>query len=537
MGRMIAIERWFIFNNFVESNQSSKKFYRMKSELLLSCCLLTALIPAFGQQKSPKRGICWDEKTQKLTDAPVNKMMPGVSWIYTWGEAVNGSATNVGTEEGMGFAPMAWGKGFNENALRNYIREHKNVKYLLGFNEPNFAAQSNMTPAEAVEFWPTLEAIATEYNLKLAAPALNFTGEQVGGRVWGIYDWLDEFIKVYKEKHGKLPKMDLLALHCYMNWYGANTWFVNEYIYSDIFKNGNDTKYPNIVEMLNTAKETTGSYPRMMLTEFCSWEGDKDGFKTTVDNQIDQMTQRCQKMEQSELVEGYAWFMANPDNSGYPYMNVFESNKADSELSALGKVYVNMSGYDREKFYTPGERVEAQDYVDATTDDQIVRVRPNTEEGSELPLQIELTKANLDKSNYSAATYQIEAPKADFYTFTLHAKAGEGKVVINVGGVDTELTLSGDAEAWADYTVEVALPEGKSEVRIQNMTENPVLLNSWKFDGKTCVDSPEIAATVYTVYNLQGICMGTCSDFNAMEVGEGAYILVAPDGTSRKVMK
>ena len=49
----------------------------------------------------------------------------------------------------------------------------------------------------------------------------------------------------------------------------------------------------------------------MMLTEFCSWEN--DGTITGVDFQIDQMTQKLQKLEQSDLVEGYAWFMANAD--------------------------------------------------------------------------------------------------------------------------------------------------------------------------------------------------------------------------------
>lgn len=261
----------------------------MKTKAALACCLMAAATTAFAQAKSPKRGICWDEKTQKFSDAPIDKMLPGISWIYTWGEAPQGAAANLGNDNGIAFAPMAWGRNFSETAIRNYVKEHDTVKYLLGFNEPNFAAQANMTPADAAALWPTLEAIAMEYGLKLVSPALNFTGEQVGGRVWGIYDWLDEFIRVYKETNGRFPKMDCIALHCYMNWYGANTWFVNEYIYSDIFKNGNDAKYPNIVEVLNTAKEATGQYPRMMLTEFCSWEGNKDGFVTNEDNQIDQI--------------------------------------------------------------------------------------------------------------------------------------------------------------------------------------------------------------------------------------------------------
>lgn len=513
----------------------------MKTKAALACCLMAAATTAFAQAKSPKRGICWDEKTQKFSDAPIDRMLPGISWIYTWGEAPQGSAANLGNDNGIAFAPMAWGRNFSETAIRNYVKEHATVKYLLGFNEPNFAAQANMTPADAAALWPTLEAIATEYGLKLVSPALNFTGEQVGGRVWGIYDWLDEFIRVYRETNGRLPKMDCIALHCYMNWYGANTWFVNEYIYSDIFKNGNDAKYPNIVEVLNTAKEATGQYPRMMLTEFCSWEGNKDGFVTNEDNQIDQMTQRIQKMEQSDLVEGYAWFMANTNASQYPYMSAFRTNSAASELSTLGEVLVNMSSFDVEKYYTSGETVQAKDYVDATTDDQIVRLRPNTEEGSVIPLQVQLTAADTDKGRYSAATYQIDVPVSGSYTFTLHAKGADATLGIAPDGAEaaTELNLAGHPDDWADYKADVTLAAGRNTVKITNLSANPVLLNSWKFDAATGIDGVAASGSpdgLCTVYNLQGIRLGTVRPESPLGLDKGIYILLSPDGTSRKVI-
>lgn len=134
---------------------------------------------ATAQIKSPKRGIGWDEKTQKLSNAPIDKLLPGVSWIYTWGENPQGVADNLGNEDGIMFIPMAWGRNFNETSIRNYIKEHSSVKYLLGFNEPNFAAQANMTPAEAASLWRVLEGIASEFDLRLVAPALNFSGENL----------------------------------------------------------------------------------------------------------------------------------------------------------------------------------------------------------------------------------------------------------------------------------------------------------------------------------------------------------------------
>lgn len=503
----------------------------MKFKIAFLCCL-AALLPFAISARSPKRGIGWDEKTQKLSDAPVDKMLPGVSWIYTWGETPQGTASHLGTDAGMAFVPMAWGRNFDEQALCAYISAHKSVKYLLGFNEPNFAAQSALTPADAASLWPRLEKIASDYGLKLVAPALNFTGESVGGRVWGVYDWLDEFIRCYKAKYHHLPVMDCLALHCYMNWYSATMWFVNDYFYKDIFKDGNDTRYPNIVEMLEASQQATGHYPRMMLTEFCSWEGDKDGFTTNVENQIDQMTQRIQKLEQSETIEGYAWFMANSEAAQFPYMSVFQTNSPESELSMLGQVYVYMSAFDREKYYTPGETVQAKDYVDATTDGQIVRVRPNREWGSEMPLTVELTP-------HAAATYQINVQGSGTYTFRVHAKTMNAKLGVRVGNAnrDTEVELSGHPAQWTDYTFSLWLPPGKNTVRFSNLSSSePVQINSWQFSRPAGAEEvPTATDTTFTVYNLQGMNMGRCESLSALALDEGVYLLVYPDGTSSKM--
>ena len=64
----------------------------MKSKAIIFCCLLAFLSTATAQIKSPKRGIGWNEKTQKLSNAPIDKLLPGVSWIYTWGETTRGTA-------------------------------------------------------------------------------------------------------------------------------------------------------------------------------------------------------------------------------------------------------------------------------------------------------------------------------------------------------------------------------------------------------------------------------------------------------------
>ena len=261
---------------------------------------------ALAQQRSAKRGIGWDEKTQAISETTISKMAPGISWIYNWGTTPK-TPSLFSTESEVVFLPMCWNANYDEAVLRNYLSGHPEVKVLLGFNEPNFSAQSNMTPQQAVNAWPKLEQMAADYGLELAAPALNFTGEYVGGRTWSPYEWYDEFFRLYPT-----AKVDYLVLHCYMNWYSSTLWFATEYFYKDLYnpeKTDVYGRYPNIVNYLNTYKEQHGHFPLMYLTEFCAWEGNKDGFTLNAESQIDQMTQKLQLLEQSDLVAGYAWFM------------------------------------------------------------------------------------------------------------------------------------------------------------------------------------------------------------------------------------
>ncbi len=160
--------------------------------LFINLLLLTVLLPAVAQTKSSKRGLGWHEASQPFTEAVIQKLAPGVAWVYNWGQAPVGRPASLGSGKSVEYVPMCWDNNFDETKLREWLNGNPGTKYLLGYNEPNFSAQSNMTPQQAATAWPRLEAIAAEYGLKLVAPALNFTGEKVGGRTWSPYEWLDE---------------------------------------------------------------------------------------------------------------------------------------------------------------------------------------------------------------------------------------------------------------------------------------------------------------------------------------------------------
>ena len=498
----------------------------MKTALVAAAALL---LPSVCIGASPKRGICWEEGVVNLNGHHAALMSPGVSWAYTWGPS---PANQEVYSDNFCFIPMAWNGSYDAEKIRTWLSRHPETRYLLGFNEPNFANQARMTPAQAAEAWPGLEAIAEEYGVKLVAPALNFADSQVGGKVWGIYEWYDEFFRLYPE-----ARVDCLALHCYMNWYSAARWFVTEYFYKDLFdpKNENYGKYPHLVKFLEDFKAANGDFPHMMLTEFCGWEYD---YLPDVYFQIDQMTQKVQMLEQSDLVEGYAWFMGNAAEgaSAFPYMSIFEENSSDSPLSELGLVYVNMSAFDTSLYYAPGEIIEAKDYIDATTDNEQVKLRRNSETSSDLPLQIEMPARG-------RCEYLIDVPEDAEYLFQLHAKT-DGAATLSIS-VDSrnigEVTMTDGKGDWTDSSAVYELPAGVHTLTIANFGQLPIILNRFSYSSATGgvedtfmennggADGEEIVE----VYNMQGISMGN----PALEsLPRGIYIIRKSNGRLLKTL-
>jgi hypothetical protein len=86
----------------------------------------------------------------------------GIVWWYNW--ATHGS----GNDPSIEFVPMVWGTGSLNDTLPS------DAKFVLGFNEPNFKAQSNLTAQQAANDWPTIEAHAM--GNPIVSPGVNFCG-------------------------------------------------------------------------------------------------------------------------------------------------------------------------------------------------------------------------------------------------------------------------------------------------------------------------------------------------------------------------
>src|SRR5580692_369881 len=128
--------------------------------------------------------------TQALSDS-------GASWYYTW------SATpGVAGPPGTAFVPMIWGAADVTASTLSQVKQEG--PYLLGFNEPDMASQSNMTPAQALSLWPQLMATGRQ----LGSPAVADGGATPGG-------WLDQFMSGAAARG---YRVNFITLH----WYGSD---------------------------------------------------------------------------------------------------------------------------------------------------------------------------------------------------------------------------------------------------------------------------------------------------------------------------
>jgi RNA polymerase sigma factor (sigma-70 family) len=149
-----------------------------------------AVAPAATGAKKGVGAWAFTGATQALSES-------GASWYYTW------SATpGVAGPPGTAFVPMIWGAADVTASTLSQVKQEG--PYLLGFNEPDMASQSNMTPAQALSLWPQLMATG----MQLGSPAVADDGATPGG-------WLDQFMSGATARG---YRVNFITLH----WYGSD---------------------------------------------------------------------------------------------------------------------------------------------------------------------------------------------------------------------------------------------------------------------------------------------------------------------------
>ncbi|XUL91877.1 sigma-70 family RNA polymerase sigma factor [Streptomyces galilaeus] len=199
----------------------------------------------------------------------------GASWYYTWSTQHSG----ITTPSSGSFVPMIWGAKSVTDASLAQARSYG--PYLLGFNEPDMAQQSNMTVEQALELWPKLMAAGRI----LGSPAVAYGGDTAGG-------WLDRFMSGAKAKG---YRVDFITLH----WYGG------------------DFRTPQAVQQLKSylAAVYARYHKPVWLTEYALIDFSQGTRFPSAQQQADFVTASTKALDGLSYVQRYAWFGLGADPS------------------------------------------------------------------------------------------------------------------------------------------------------------------------------------------------------------------------------
>lgn len=380
-----------------------------------------------SQHNSEKRGLAYGGFSANDMAAVRHK----IKWWYNWAAQPEAGVANVYQNYDVEFVPMAWDENFDENVLRAYLNAHPNVKYILGFNEPNFAEQANLTPAQAAAQWPRIEAIARDYNLKIVGPAVNFSPGQVD--IPGTDDdsspwaYLDAFFAACPN-----CQVDYIAVHCYMKEAFNVDWFVKEF-------------------------ERYGK--PIWVTEWASWD---DGGPANVNEQMNYMAESVRMLEANPNVFRYSWFIGRWQGANtFPYIDVLAN---DGELTPLGGLYTSIPGQNYR--YQVPTRIEAEG--------------AHTNFGFEHEATTDATGGyvNLCWTNTGDyLEYKIHVPQAGNYTIDFRLATqlnGRSFNVLLDGGLlyTQRLDSTGGWQSWNTFSQTVNLPAGDHTLRIEALTND-----------------------------------------------------------------
>lgn len=451
----------------------------MKSVKILLALIALVIAGAHSAgARSFKRGVSENEFQYK---AQMAALAPGVSWYYNWGPSVGAYLTN---ETQLEFVPMCWNGNFNADRIRTYVAAHPEVKYLLGFNEPNFTNQANMTPSDAAARWPEVKALAAELKLKIVAPAMNYSPNPP---YQSPTLWMDQFVALVGS-----DAFDYVAIHSY-GGFGV------------------------LKDLATTFHERYGK--DVWVTEFCLWPNEGNPNSTVLpESQIGSMIESVQWLEKTEWIYRYAWFKAIGQSSAStgPNYGLLLTGKGENprELSEQGKVYCYMPDFDTEKYHPIAQYVPSADFIASNS----VLLGTNNDPTVDYP--IEITRFNAG----AWADYQVDVPTAGKYTLTLRV-SGQGEPVrfdptIGIFAADADgnegaqlaaprqFGLPGNNTDYKEETFELNLQAGHQIIRIKDTAPGQpsgIRISSLRLDDVAGVENIIVTtAADNQIYDLMG---------------------------------
>lgn len=417
-----------------------------------SILLMFILISCFssGQTKSYKRGVGYGNHS----NSDMKTASKGISWWYNWAAEPENAIVTSYRGYNVDYTPMAWNAS-KISGVKSYMPMDNKVKYLLGFNEPNFKAQANMTPKQAVAAWPLLQAIADQYNLKLVSPAVNYCGDCVSenGTVYtNPFKWLDDFFTACVG-----CRVDYIALH----WYGGGN-SITGYI-EDARKYGKP----------------------IWVTEYANWESG-----VTAQGQKNYLAGTTNFLERDPDVFRYSWFIGRGSGATvYPYIDLYAGS---GQLTPLGQLYMDVPVYDSTFVSEVPGRIEVEEYylqkgifAELTSDTDGLMNIGYTDAGDWLKYKISISESG---------EYQI---------ITRYAGTAAGRFDIyidDIKKVSVNTTNTGGWQTWASVVYPVSIEAGEHMLKLV-VVNSGFNLNWLKFEkgaaGINDFDLQQISAEIY----------------------------------------
>jgi hypothetical protein len=233
------------------------------------------------------------------TSAGLQALSTKVSWWYNWSTAPEVAVRDVYRTLNVEFAPMIW----DETRYANATSIPTGAKTLLGFNEPNFFSQANLSAAQAAAQWPNVERIARDRGMKLASPAVNFCGPATSCHDTDPFNYLTAFFAACPS-----CQVDYIAAHWYACDLPALQWYIGQL----------KTKFPT---------------KKIWLTEFACG----DGSDLSLAKQKSYMQSAVPYLESEAQVAKYAWFA---DSNAIPNVALTDASGA---LTELGRSYASLA--------------------------------------------------------------------------------------------------------------------------------------------------------------------------------------------------
>jgi PKD repeat protein len=363
-------------------------------------------------QVSPKRGMAYGNHSKADLDA----VKVGASWWYNWSDTPDAAIASYYSSQGVEFVPLMYNNSYTvATAIANIP---SGAKYLLAFNEPNFNAEANMTPAQAAAAWPKLEQIAAAKNLQIISAAAAYCGGSAC--IAGYTDpvkWHDDFFAACPT-----CKVDFIAFHNYEPTVGGLTGLTN-----------NLKKYGKPI----------------WVTEFAYWDP-----TASATSKQTYLQQAVSAFENDPDIFRYSWFQGR--SAANSTINILG---ADGTLTALGSAYIGAA-------YGPKNNIPGKIEVEKLYRRRGTSFQTTTDAGGGQNVGF------TDPGTWNEYLVDVSTTGSYTFRFRVASNVGTGKFDIKLDDnlVKSNVTIAntGGWQTWTDYDVTgIVLTAGEHLVKFE----------------------------------------------------------------------